>query len=131
MEGVLADKLGGKIATSLAASLDHLFPTGGIEATVAPGEKPPKNVPIREADKARIDARLAKFGLTSFRADDFREGVYANWGERFLELERELSGERQPPRGAAQQVYDENALVYPEKERFPLRLNISFQRKHL
>lgn len=122
VEGALAEKLGGKLQTSTGASLDHLFPTGGLEIEVKPGEKPAKNIPIQEVDKAQFDRRVAELGVKSFNADSFREGVYANWGERFLELKRELSGERQPPRGAADQVYDENALVYPDTEKTPVQV---------
>ncbi len=122
VSGALADKLGGKLETSSAASLDHLFPTGGLEIEVAPGEKPAKNIPIQEANKDAINKRLESLELKSFRAEDFRQGVYANWGERFLELEKELSGERKPPRGAAEQALDENSLVYPEKEKTPVQV---------
>ena len=97
VEGALAEKLRGKLQTSTGASLDHLFPTGGLEIDVKPGEKPAKNIPIQEVDKAQFDSRIAELGVKSFNADSFREGVYANWGERFL-VKRELSGERQPPR---------------------------------
>ncbi|MBR6387322.1 MAG: hypothetical protein IKS14_03630, partial [Thermoguttaceae bacterium] len=122
VEGALAAKLGGRLETAVAASLDHLFPTGGLEPTVKPGEKPAKNIPVQPVDKARFDARAAELKIASFNADSFRDGVFANWGERYLELEKELSGERQPPRGAADQVYDENALVYPDKEKTPVEV---------
>ena len=122
VEGVLADKLNGKLQTTTNVSLDHLFPTGGLEIDVKPGEKPAKNIPIQAIDKQAFDKRVADIGLKSFNADSFREGVYANWGERFLELKKEISGERQPPRGAAEQVYDENALVYPDREKTPVQV---------
>ena len=122
VEGALAPKVGGRLETAVAASLDHLFPTGGLEPTVKPGEKPAKNIPVQPVDKARFDARAAELKIASFSADSFRDGVFANWGERYLELEKELSGERQPPRGAADQVYDENALVYPDKEKTPVEV---------
>ncbi|MBQ3822236.1 MAG: hypothetical protein II807_04215, partial [Thermoguttaceae bacterium] len=122
VEGALAPKVGGRLETAVAASLDHLFPTGGLEPTVKPGEKPAKNIPVQPVDKARFDARAAELKIASFNADSFRDGVFANWGERYLELEKELSGERQPPRGAADQVYDENALVYPDKEKTPVEV---------
>lgn len=124
VEGVLASKLNGQLTTSADASLDHLFPTGGLEPTVKPGEKPAKNIPIQVADKVKIDARINAIGLKSFHADSFRAGVYANWGERYLELQKELNGERQPPRGASEQVYDENSLVFPDREKIPLQVVI-------
>ncbi len=122
VEGLLAEKLGGKLETSTGAALDHLFPTGGIEPTVKPGEKPAKNIPIQAVDKKTLAKRITELGVNSFNVDSFRDGVYANWGERFLEMQKELSGERQPPRGAADQVYDENALVFPDKEKFPVQV---------
>ena len=122
VEGKLAAKYDGKITTRVTASLEHLFPTGGMELAVKPGEKPSKNIPIQEVDKVRLADRMKELNVSFFSADDFRDGVYANWGERFLELEKELSGERQPPRGAAEQTLDPNALVYPEKEKTPVQV---------
>ncbi len=122
VEGSMAQKLGGRIETTTSASLDHLFPTGGLEIEVKPGEKPAKNVPVQPVDKERFDARVAQLPNAPFHADDFRQGVFNAWGERFLELEQELSGERTPPRGAAEQVFDENALVYPDKEKAPVQV---------
>ncbi|MBQ9127011.1 MAG: hypothetical protein IJY15_04530 [Thermoguttaceae bacterium] len=122
VEGALAPKFGGQIETSTQAALDFLLPTGGIEPTVKPGEKPAKNIPIQAVDKARFDARVAELGVKSFDSNAFRTGVFSAWGERFLELEKELSGERKPPRGAAEQVLDENSLVFPETEKIPVQV---------
>lgn len=122
VEGRLAQKLGGMIEASGNASLDHLFPSGGLEIDVKPGEKPAKNIPIQPVDKARFDARVAELPSVPFRADDFRKGVFDAWGEGFLELEKELGGVKTLPRGAADQVYDANALVYPDRERVPCQV---------
>ncbi len=122
VEGSLAQKLGGQIETSTSAALDHLFPTGGLEIEVKPGEKPPKNIPIQAVDVALFDARVAELPDAPFSAGDFRKGVFDAWGERYLELEKELSGERALPRGAADQVFDENALVYPDREKVPVQV---------
>ena len=120
--GRLAEKYDNRIETSVSSSLDHLFPTGGIEPTVKPGEKPRKDVPIQGVDKKILGARMNELAINLFSVGDFRDGVYANWGERFLELEREISGERQPPRGAAEQAYDPNSLVYTETEKTPVQV---------
>ena len=120
--GALAEKLGGELTANSNVSLDHLFPSGAVEPTVKPGEKPAKNIPIQKVDLAQFDARAAELGVDAFTSDDFRPGVFAHWGELYVDLAREISGERPLPRGAAEQVYDENALVYPEKERAPVQV---------
>ena len=122
VEGALATKLGGAIETTTNVSLDHLFPSGGLEIEVKPGEKPAKNIPILPVDKARFNARVAQLPEPPFHADDFRQGVFDAWGERFFDLKAELAGARVPPRGAADQVYDANALVYPDREREPVQV---------
>ncbi len=122
VQGALAEKLDGALVVKSDLALDRLFPTGGVEIDVKNGEKPAKNIPIQKIDKNKFDARLNALGINAFNSDSFRDGVYANWGERYLELQKELAGERRPPRGAAEQVYDENALVYPEKEKLPVQV---------
>lgn len=122
VEGSLAQKYGGQIETTTRVALDRLFPSGGLEIEVKPGDKPAKNIPIQPVDKVRFDARVAQLPDSPFHADDFRQGVFDAWGERFLELEAELSGDRVPPRGAAEQVYDVNALVYPDREKTPVQV---------
>ncbi|MCF0233988.1 MAG: LamG domain-containing protein, partial [Thermoguttaceae bacterium] len=117
VEGALAERYGGAIETSAGASLDHLFPSGGLEIDVKPGEKPAKNIPIQAADLARFDARLAEIGVQAFSSGDFRPGVFANWGENYVDLAAQLAGEKTHPRGAAEQVLDENSLVFPDKEK--------------
>lgn len=122
VEGSLAAKLGGEIRTSSGASLDHLFPSGGLEIEVKPGDKPEKGIPTQAADLARFDARVGELPAAPFHAADFRDGVFRAWGERYVELEEEISGARRFARGAAEQTYDENALVYPDREKAPVQV---------
>lgn len=122
IEGSLTEKLGDAIVVKSGLSIDHLFPSGGLEIGVKPGEKPAKNIPIQKIDAARFDERIAELGVKSFDSKAFRQGVFSNWGENFVDLAAQLSGERKPPRGAAEQVLDEHSLVFPETEKAPVQV---------
>ncbi len=122
VEGTLAEKLEKRVTAFRLNSLDFLFPSGALEIDVQPGEKPAKNIPVQEVDASRFNARVQSLSLSSVNADNYRAGVFSAWGERFLEIERELRGERVLPRGAADQVYDENALVFPGREKLPVQV---------
>lgn len=120
LEGTLAEKNQGAIKIG-ADRVEQLFPTGGVEPTVKPGEKPAKNIPTRKIERAAFDARANALGVASVGADDFRNGVFAHWGERFVELEDQISGKTPLPRGAAEQAYDAESLI-AAGERFPVEV---------
>lgn len=95
---------------------ERLFPREGLEPTVKPGEKPPKNVPRVACTAEQLDGAIRRLALTSVRAEDFRPGVFAFWGELAAELQSQIEGKIVLPRGAAEQVYDEQALLRPEEK---------------
>jgi hypothetical protein len=90
---------------------DRLFPRGGVEPTVKPGEKPPKVVPRKVCSFEQLDGAISRLKLTSIKAADFRPGVLAFWGELVAELQSQIEGKLPLPRGAADQVYDRHALI--------------------
>lgn len=120
VEGALAEKIGGFVALSAGDRIERLFPTGGLEIDVKPQDHPPKNIPIQPCDRAAFDRRAAELGLESVKADDFRDGVFSFWGERFVELTRQISGELPLPKGAADQVFDTETLI-GENEKYPVQ----------
>ncbi len=97
-------------------AFSRLFPKGGLEIDVKPGDKPPKNIPTLKVSPERFAEHLRDLKLRSIKADEFRDGVFANWGEQFVDLEKRISGETPLPRGAAGQVYDAAALILPEEK---------------
>ncbi|MDX9975254.1 MAG: LamG-like jellyroll fold domain-containing protein [FCB group bacterium] len=96
--------------------VDQLLPREGVEPTVNPGEKPPKEVPRAACSAEGLSAAIHRVGLTSVRAEDFRTGVLAFWREQVAELQLQISGKIRLPRGAAGQVYDPQALIGPEEK---------------
>ena len=120
VEGSLAEKLGGKVTLS-TDRVERLFPTGGMEIDVKPGDHPAKNIPIQACDRAAFDRRASELGLASVQAADFRDGVFSFWGERFVELTRQISGEIPLPKGAADQVFDAETLI-ADGEKYPVQV---------
>ncbi|MDO5554742.1 MAG: hypothetical protein Q4G68_13370 [Planctomycetia bacterium] len=98
---------------------DFLYPTSGLAPGGITSEKPVRNITLKKVDRADYDRRAKELGLT-LRAEDFRAGVFENWGEQYVELSRQLTGDAVLPRGAGDQVADKNALVFPEEERYPV-----------
>ncbi len=96
--------------------VDQLLPREGLEPTVKPGEKPPKDVPRLACTAEQLDGAIRRLGLTSVRAEDVRPGVFAFWGELAAELQSQIDGKIALPRGAAEQVYDGQALIRPEEK---------------
>lgn len=99
---------------SIRSSLiDRLFPTDGpgIEPTVLPGEKPPKNVPRLKGDADDLRRGVAEHGLKEIDPETFRQGVFDYWGETYIDLQNQIRGITKLPRGAEEQLYDPEALV--------------------
>ena len=95
--------------------IEQLFPKGGVEIEVPPGWKPPKNIEIRECSPEQFDKEAERLGITGLSADLFRPGVFAFWGEQFVELSKQISGEIALPRGATEQLFDSETLVRDEE----------------
>lgn len=114
-------RLAAVIDAGFSDRLEHLFPSGGTEIEVAPNEKPAKNIPTQSFDRAAFDRRSAELRLTTVRAENWREGVFAFWGERFIELQNQISGVQPLVRGAKDQVYDPETLL-ADGERFPVQI---------
>ncbi|MGI5831237.1 MAG: LamG-like jellyroll fold domain-containing protein [Thermoguttaceae bacterium] len=122
IEGKLAEPNRGQARITVGAKiLEHLFPTGGTEIAVAPTEKPVKNIEMFPCSPERFDAETHRLGITSVRSDDFRPGIFSFWGEQYVELSKQISGQMPLPRGAADQVFDQETLVRPE-ERYPVQI---------
>ncbi len=115
--GSLADSLNGRISIR-SNLLDKLFPSDGpgIEPTVKPGEKPSKNVPRLEGSSNDLRQAVAEYSLTEIDPDSFRPGVFATWGEQYIDLKNQIDGRTKLPRGAAEQVYDEQALILSDEK---------------
>lgn len=113
-------KMAGKLAPAGLAERyqDELLPREGVEPTMGPGEKPPNHVPAVSCTADDLDEAVRRLDLRSVRASEVRPGVRALWGEQVAELESQICGKTALPRGAAEQVYDEQALVRPD-ERTP------------
>ena len=96
--------------------VDRLFPTRGhgIEPTVKPGDKPPKNIPCLEGGPDDLRKAITAFGLTKIDPNSFRPGVFATWGEQYIDLKSQIEGTTKLPRGAVEQVYDKHALIQPD-----------------
>ena len=111
----VSGQLAGTLSTAARAAdfVEELLPREGLEPTVKPGEKPPKGVPVEPCAPVMLAEAIRRLGLQSVKADDFRPGVLAFWGEQFVELANQISGTMPLPRGAAGQVYDEHALIRP------------------
>lgn len=114
LHGVLAGSI--SVAPDKNAFVDELLPHGGEEPTVRPGEKPAKNIPVETCTTDQLAAAVRRLGLQSFQADTLRPGILAFWGEQSLELRRQINGEMKLPRGAAEQVYDAQALIGAKEE---------------
>jgi hypothetical protein len=91
--------------------LENLLPRGGIEPTVAPGEKPPKNIAVVSCNLEELCTALRRIGIESVKAHEFRPGILNFWGEHIFELRQRINGKIKLPRGAVEQVYDEDALI--------------------
>ncbi|MDO5566513.1 MAG: hypothetical protein Q4G59_07635, partial [Planctomycetia bacterium] len=101
---------------------DNLFPGGGEERIVRPGDKPKRNIPIQPVDRQKFMARVHELGIVTVSVDEFRDGVFEYWGEQYIEIEEQLTGKKVLPRGAQDQVYDDNTLVYPDREVHPVQV---------
>lgn len=122
IEGKMAAVNQGQADISLGSDLmSQLFPGGGREIYVAPGSKPEKGIEIKKCDASAFDAECARIGITDLSADEFRPGVFSFWGEQFVELSRQISGEIPLPRGAADQVFDQETLV-ADGENYPVQI---------
>ena len=112
----------GKLSGSLAAVgdkadyIEELLPSEGVERVVAPGDKPPKNIPVAACTSEQLAAAIQRLGLQSVRAEDARQGVLSLWGEQVVELQNQIDGKMPLPRGAAGQAYDEHALIRAEEK---------------
>jgi hypothetical protein len=95
---------------------DELLPREGVEPSVAPGEKPPKNIPLQACSADQLAEAIHRLGLQAVSAEEVRPGVLALWGEQVVDLQNQISGKTPLPRGAAGQVYDEHALIRPEEK---------------
>ncbi|MDO5309281.1 MAG: LamG-like jellyroll fold domain-containing protein [Planctomycetia bacterium] len=124
LSGALAESYQNEMSTEQSVALDHLFPSGALEISVAPNDKPAKGIPVEPFDRDAFDARAKELGFSSLKACDFRDGVVAKWGEDYLTLQGQLRGEIVPPRGAAEQTLDPNALVYPATEKVPVQATL-------
>lgn len=103
--------------------IDQLFPTGGTEIDVPEGWKPAKNIEIQECLPETFNAEIKRLGVESLSAEMFRPGVFSFWGEQYVELSRQISGEIPLPRGAEDQVFDTETLV-KENEQTPAQIVI-------
>lgn len=114
IEGIVGEHLGGMI--SLRSELiDRLFPTSGsdIEPKGRHDEKPTKNVPRLDGTSKDLRRVVTEFRLTTIDPDAFRPGVFAHWGEQYVDLKNQIEGKTPLPRGAAEQAYDRQALIHP------------------
>ncbi|MDR0870430.1 MAG: hypothetical protein LBN39_06515 [Planctomycetaceae bacterium] len=117
----IAGQLGelcGYRATVKSPLLDRLFPTAGqdIEPKVNLCEKPPKGVPQLKITAEDLQTATEKYGLTEIGIDNFRQGILDYWGEMFIDLQNQIDGKMNLPRGAAEQVYDKEALILPNEK---------------
>ena len=103
--------------------IDQLFTTGGTEIDVPEGWKPAKNIEIQECLPETFNAEIKRLGVESLSAEMFRPGVFSFWGEQYVELSRQISGEIPLPRGAEDQVFDTETLV-KENEQTPAQIVI-------
>ncbi|MDR0337846.1 MAG: hypothetical protein LBI18_12230 [Planctomycetaceae bacterium] len=116
VSGLLAQPMGGLVSVR-SPLIDRLFPTAGvaIEPTVKPNEKPPKNVPKLIGDTDDLRKAISEHQLTTIEPQQFRAGIFATWGEQYIDLQHQVQGKTKLPRGAASQVYDQHALILPEE----------------
>ena len=117
-EFTVSGQLAGKISCGTRAEdfVEELLPREGVEPIVQPGEKPQKNVPAELCTVEQLAEAIQRLGLQTVKAEDVRPGVLALWGEQAVELQNQISGKMPLPRGAAGQVYDEQALIRPEEK---------------
>lgn len=76
-----------------------LFPSEGNPNLYKTGVKPPKGIP------------LYRDGRWAGKPAEVADGIVRFWSETVQELHDQISGKIPLPRGAAQQVYDANALI--------------------
>ncbi len=102
-EFAVSGQLAGKISLGIRPEdfVEELLPREGIEPTVQPGEKPPKNVPAELCAAEQLAGAIQRLGLQTVKAEDVRPGVLALWGEQSVELQSQISGKMTLPRGAA------------------------------
>jgi hypothetical protein len=73
---------------------------------------PPPDVDLPAA-RRQLEEALAELSLPSLRgAEETRDGVLADWEEQYFRLDLRLTGQEPLPKGAAEQVFDRQALVY-------------------
>ncbi len=109
VSGQLAGKL--TVEKSVADFIEELLPRSGIESVAALGDKPPKNIPFASCTPEQLAATVQRLGIQSVRTEEQRLGLLTFWGEQVVELQNQIDGKMPLPRGAATQVYDENALI--------------------
>jgi len=105
----------GNVVSVRSDLIDSLFPTSGpqIEPTVKPGEQPPKGIPKLDGSNDHLRAGVKEYKLTQVDPEAYRPGVFSHWGEMYIDLTNQIEGKTPLPRGAAEQVYDNHALVQP------------------
>ncbi len=118
-EGTLVDQ-GQFVAEGTAC--DNMFPGGGEERIVLPGDKPKRNIPIQPVNRQEFMGRVHELGIVSVSFDDFRAGVFEYWGEQYIAIQEQLTGKKALPRGAQDQVYDDHTLVWPDREIHPVQV---------
>jgi hypothetical protein len=65
------------------------------------------------ATRKQFEAALAELSLPSLEdAEEIRDAVLADWEEQYFRLDLRLKGQEPLPKGAAEQVFDRNALVH-------------------
>ena len=117
IQGSLA-ALNPNVAVTLnSAALDNLFPTAFPNDLPDPADKPAKNVPRQQFTNDQLSDAVKKYDLKSVKADEFRPGVLAFWGEQYVDIENQITGTTKPVRGAAEQTANPNALVQPGETR--------------
>ncbi|MCL2744133.1 MAG: hypothetical protein FWE67_09800 [Planctomycetaceae bacterium] len=100
--------------------IERLFPTSGeaVEPKAFnenPQDKPYKDVPRLTITTDDLRKAVQDYRLDGINAEEFRPAVLAYWGEMFADLQNQISGTTKLPRGAAEQVYDKQALILPEE----------------
>ncbi|MDR1140421.1 MAG: hypothetical protein LBL62_01925 [Planctomycetaceae bacterium] len=116
VSGLLAQPMGGFVSVG-SPLINRLFPTAGasIEPTVKLREKPPKNVPKFLGNADDLRKAISEHQLTTIEPQQFRAGIFAAWGEQYIDLQNQIQGKTKLPRGAASQVYDQHALILTDE----------------
>jgi len=80
-----------------------------------PGQRWRMEPRIRTFTREALRRVVAAFALTTAGLSEaVRPGVLRHWGEEYMEIHATLNGGRRLPKGAAEQVLDRHALVWPE-----------------